>query len=108
MPLSAQSVDSLIAKYIQAPAAWPHPGTADAASHRQIHRRRRFEAVVVQENSAPTACAKSLPPGDDGHQRLRRRNGWKIEPWNGKRDPESLGEEEMHGILDDADSTARS
>jgi len=33
----------------------------------------------------------------DGH------NGWKIEPWQGKRDPESLGEEEMHGILDDAD-----
>ena len=33
----------------------------------------------------------------DGH------DGWKIEPWQGKRDPEALGEEEMHGILDDAD-----
>src|SRR5438034_5395591 len=33
----------------------------------------------------------------DGH------SGWKIEPWNGKRDPEALGEDEMHGILDDAD-----
>jgi hypothetical protein len=31
------------------------------------------------------------------------RDGWKIEPWNGKRDPEALGEEEMHSILDDAD-----
>jgi len=31
------------------------------------------------------------------------KDGWKIEPWQGKRDPEALGEEEMHGILDEAD-----
>jgi hypothetical protein len=31
------------------------------------------------------------------------KTGWKIEPWNGKKDPESLGEEEMKSILEDSD-----
>jgi hypothetical protein len=31
------------------------------------------------------------------------RTGWKIEPWNGKKDAEPLGEEEMKGILEDSD-----
>jgi len=30
------------------------------------------------------------------------KTGWKIEPWQGKKDAEPLGEEEMKGILEDA------
>ena len=29
--------------------------------------------------------------------------GWKIQPWQGKKDPEPLGEEEMKSLLVDAD-----
>jgi hypothetical protein len=31
------------------------------------------------------------------------KTGWKIEPWNGKKDAESLGEEEMKSLLEDSD-----
>jgi hypothetical protein len=31
------------------------------------------------------------------------KTGWKIEPWNGKKDAEALSEEEMKGILEDSD-----
>ena len=31
------------------------------------------------------------------------KTGWKIEPWQGKKDAEPLGEEEMKGIVEDAD-----
>ena len=31
------------------------------------------------------------------------KTGWKIEPWQGKKDPEPLGEEEMKQILEDSD-----
>ena len=31
------------------------------------------------------------------------KSGWKIEPWNGKKDPEALGEEEQKSIIEDAD-----
>ncbi len=31
------------------------------------------------------------------------RTGWKIEPWQGKKDPEPLGEEELKTIIEDSD-----
>jgi len=104
-PLSAQSVDSLVAKYIQA--------TGGLEKMQAIQTLRRsgkftggggFEAVVVQENKRPTSVREEFSlQGMTGINAYDGRDGWKIEPWNGKRDPESLGEEEMHSILDDAD-----
>ena len=31
------------------------------------------------------------------------KSGWKIEPWAGKKDAETLGEDEMKGIIEDAE-----
>ena len=104
-PLSAQSVDSLIAKYIQALG-----GMQRIQAIQTLRRAGRynggggFEAVVVQENKRPTSVREEFQiQGMVGINAYDGREGWKIEPWQGKRDPESLGEEEMHGILDDAD-----
>jgi hypothetical protein len=104
-PLSAQNVDSLIAKYIQA------SGGMERIQALQTLRRSGkftggggFEAVVVQENKRPNRVREEFSiQGMTGINAYDGTNGWKIEPWQGKRDPESLGEEEMHGILDDAD-----
>src|SRR5436309_1185285 len=105
MPLSAQSVDSLIAKYVLASG-----GTARIQALQTLRRTGKFtgndgfEAVVVQENKRPNSVREEFSlQGMTGITAYDGRNGWKIEPWQGKRDPESLGEEEMHGILDDAD-----
>ena len=104
-PLSAQSVDSLVAKYIQASG-----GLAKIQALQSLRRTGRFtggggfEAVVVQENKRPSSVREEF--SIQGMTRINAydgRDGWKIEPWNGKRDPEALGEEEMHSILDDAD-----
>src|SRR5258708_4290694 len=63
-----------------------------------------FEAVVVQENKRPSSVREEFSiQGMTGINAYDGKNGWKIEPWQGKRDAEALGEEEMHGILDDAD-----
>lgn len=105
MPLSAQSVDSLIAKYIQA------SGGMDRMQAIQTLRRTGkftggggFEAVVVQENKRPNAVREEFSlQGMTGINAYDGHDGWKIEPWNGKRDPEALGEQELHSILDDAD-----
>src|SRR2546426_2951306 len=105
VPLAAQSVDSLIAKYVQASG-----GMARVQALQTLRRTGKFtgndgfEAVVVQENKRPTSVREEFSlQGMTGITAYDGRNGWKIEPWQGKRDPESLGEEEMHGILDDAD-----
>ncbi len=104
-PLSAQPADSLVAKYIQASG-----GVAKIQALQSLRRTGRFtggggfEAVVVQENKRPSSVREEFSiQGMTGINAYDGRDGWKIEPWNGKRDPEALGEEEMHGILDDAD-----
>jgi len=104
-PLSAQSVDSLIAKYVQASG-----GMTKIQALQTLRRTGKytggggFEAVVVQENKRPTSVREEFTiQGMTGINAYDGRDGWKIEPWQGKRDPESLGEDEMHGILDDAD-----
>ena len=101
----AQSADSLIAKYIQA------SGGMERMQAIQTLRRTGkyiggggFEAVIVQENKRPNSVRDEFQiQGMVGINAYDGKEGWKIEPWQGKRDPESLGEEEMHGILDDAD-----
>src|SRR5260370_3495737 len=103
-PLNAQSVDSLIAKYVQASG-----GMARVQALQTLRRTGKFtgndgfEAVVVQENKRPNSVREEFSlqgmtaiNAYDGH------NGWKIEPWQGNPDPQPLGEEEMHGNLDDA------
>ena len=104
-PAAAQSVDSLIAKYIQASG-----GIAKIQAMQTLRRTGKytggggFEAVVIQENKRPTSVREEFSiQGMTGINAYDGTNGWKIEPWQGKRDPESLGEDEMHGILDDAD-----
>jgi len=104
-PLSAQTADSIIAKYIEA--------IGGPARIQAVHSLRRtgrytggggFEAVVVQENQRPNSVREEFSiQGMTGINAYDGHDGWKIEPWQGKRDPEALGEEEMHGILDDAD-----
>jgi hypothetical protein len=104
-PLSAQTVDSLIAKYIQASG-----GMARIQAIQSLRRTGKFtggggfEAVVVQENKRPNSVRDEFSiQGMTGISAYDGKDGWKIEPWQGKRDPESLGEDEMHGILDEAD-----
>jgi hypothetical protein len=104
-PLSAQSVDSLIAKYVQASG-----GLARIQALQTLRRTGKytggggFEAIVVQENKRPNRVRQEFSiQGMTGINAYDGKNGWKIEPWNGKRDAEALGEDEMHGILDDAD-----
>ena len=104
-PLSAQSADSLIAKYIQASG-----GMARIQALQTLRRSGKFtggggfEAVVIQENKRPNSVREEFSiQGMTGINAYDGHNGWKIEPWQGKRDAEALGEEEMHGILDAAD-----
>ncbi|HYT84074.1 MAG TPA: hypothetical protein VEK86_11505 [Gemmatimonadales bacterium] len=104
-PLAAQTADSIIAKYVQTVG-----GLARMQALQTLRRTGKFtgsggfEAVIVQENRRPNSVREEFSiQGMTGINAYDGRNGWKIEPWQGKRDPEALSEEEMHGILDDAD-----
>src|SRR3989442_14108222 len=88
-PLSAQSADSLIAKYIQASG-----GTARIQALQTLRRTGKytggggFEAVVVQENKRPGSVREEVSiQGMTGINAYDGKNAWEIEPWQGKGDP---------------------
>ena len=105
MPLSAQTADDIVARYIKA------VGGADRiAAARTIRRTGKFiggggfEAIVVQENRRPNLVREEFTlQGMTAITAFDGTTGWKINPFGGKKDPESLSEDEMHGILLDAD-----
>jgi Outer membrane lipoprotein-sorting protein len=62
-----------------------------------------FEARVLEENKRPELVRQEVTfQGLTGVTAWNGKEGWKIEPWQGKKDPEALGEEEMKGIVEDS------
>src|ERR1700682_5910303 len=104
-PASAQNADEIVAKYIKS------VGGAEKIQAVKTLRRTGtfsggggFEAAVLEENKRGNMVRQEFSlqgltavNAYDGHA------GWKIEPWQGKKDPEPLGEEEMKQILEDSD-----
>ncbi len=104
-PLSAQTAEEIIAKYIKT------IGGMDRIQAVTTLRRTGkftggggFEAAVLQENKRPTKVREEFSlQGMTGINAYDGKTGWKIEPWQGKKDPEALSEEEMKSIVEDAD-----
>ena len=99
-----QTADDIIAKYAQ------RVGGVDRLHAIQSLRRTGkfyggggFEAQVKNENKRPNKVREEFVFGGmTGVTAYDGRSGWKIEPWQGKKDPEPLGEDETKGIVDDA------
>ena len=101
----AQTADDIIARYVKT------IGGMERVSAVQSLRRTGkfiggggFEANVVQENRRPDKVREEFAlQGMTGINAWDGKRGWKIEPWNGKKDPEALGESEQKEILEDSD-----
>jgi len=105
MPASAQTVDEIIAHYIKTIG-----GMEKIQAVTTLRRTGKytggggFEAVVLQENKRGTSVREEFSlQGMTGINAYDGKTGWKIAPWNGKKDPESLGEGELKSILEDSD-----
>jgi hypothetical protein len=103
--LQAQTADEIITKYIKAVG-----GVDKIQAVSTLVRTGKFtggggfEAIVRQENKRPNFVREEFSiQGMTGVTAYDGKAGWKIEPWGGRRDPEALGEEELKGILEDAD-----
>jgi hypothetical protein len=63
-----------------------------------------FEASIVEENKRGNMVRQEFSlQGMTQINAYDGKQGWKIEPWQGKKDVEPLGEEEMKQIVEDAD-----
>jgi hypothetical protein len=104
-PLPAQTADEIIAKYVTTVG-----GMEKIQAVTTLRRTGKFtggggfEANVVQESKRPNRVRQEfLFQGMTGVNAYDGKTGWKIEPWQGKKDAEALSEEEMKEIVEDAD-----
>jgi hypothetical protein len=104
-PLPAQTADDIIAKYLKTVG-----GMERIQAVSTLRRAGKFtggggfEAVVLQENKRPNKVREEFSlQGMTGVTAYDGKTGWKIEPWQGKKDPEALSEDEMKQIVEDAD-----
>ena len=102
---SAQTVDQIVSNYLKNIG-----GAEKIQSVKSLRRSGKyvggggFEAVVLQENKRGNSVREEFTlQGMTAINAYDGKTGWKIEPWNGKKDPEALGEEEMKSILEDSD-----
>ena len=107
-PLLAQSAptaDDVIARYIKTVG-----GADKIQSIRTLRRTGKFtgddgfQAIVVEESTRPNMVREEFSiQGMTGINAYDGANGWKIDPFGGKKDPESLSEEELRSIVEDSD-----
>jgi hypothetical protein len=105
VPLFAQTADELIAKNIQA-----RGGIEKMKAIKTLRMTGKFEggggftAVVGQENERPDLVRETFRlQGMTAVQAYDGSNGWQIQPFGGKKDPELLGEDDLRDLLLDAD-----
>lgn len=105
VPLSAQTADEIVSKYVKAIG-----GSDKINALKTIQRSGKFtggggfEARLSQENKRPNLVREDFfIQGMDGVTAYDGKTGWKIEPWEGKKDAEPLGEDELKDIIADSD-----
>jgi hypothetical protein len=105
LPAAAQTVDEIVAHYVKTIG-----GMDKIQAVKTLRRTGKFvggggfEAVLLQENKRGNSVREEFSlQGMTGINAYDGKTGWKVEPWSGKKDPESLGEEEMKSILEDSD-----
>jgi outer membrane lipoprotein-sorting protein len=105
LPLCAQTADDIVGKYVKTIG-----GMDKLQSVKSVRRSGKFtggggfEARVLEEKKRPDLIRQEFSlQGMVGVTAYDGRTGWKIEPWQGKKDPEPLGEEEMKSIVEDSD-----
>ena len=104
-PASAQTADEIVEKFIKTVG-----GMEKIQAVKSLRRTGKyssgggFEAVLIEENRRPNLVRQEFViQGMTGVTAYDGKTGWKIEPWNGKKDAEALSEEEMKGIIEDSD-----
>ena len=105
MPASAQIAEEIVAKYIKTVG-----GPEKIEAVKTLRRTGKFfggggfEASVLEQNKRGNMVRQEFSlQGMTAVVAYDGKMGWKIEPWQGKKDPEPLGEEEMKQILEDSD-----
>lgn len=100
----AQTAEELVAKNTEAKGGIEK--IKAAKSYRQTGKLQQgsFMAVVGQESKAPDKVRETFTiQGMTAIQAYDGSSGWQISPFQGRKDPELLGEEDTRNMVEDAD-----
>lgn len=99
---NAQTGDEIVAKYIKTVG-----GMDKIEAVKSIRRTGKviagggFEIPLVEENKRPNLIRQDITiQGWVGSNAYDGKTGWKIQPWQGKKDPEAMGEGELKAIIE--------
>lgn len=105
IPATAQTAEEIVAKYVKTVG-----GMQKIQAVKTLRREGKFnagggfEVAIVVENKRPNLVRQNISiQGLNGINAYDGKSGWKIEPWQGKKDAEPLGEAEMKQILEASD-----
>jgi hypothetical protein len=100
----AQTADELIAKNIAAKGGLEKIRAIQTVRMTGRRDAGGFKAAVGQENKRPSQVRETMSlQGMTAIQAYDGVAGWQVRPFGGKKDPQLLGEDDMHRLLLDAD-----
>src|SRR5436305_14787430 len=101
----SQTADEIISKYIKTVG-----GMEKIEAVKSIRRTGKiiagggFEIPLVEENKRPNLVRQDITiQGLTGSNAYDGKTGWTIAPWQGKKDPETMGEPQLKAIIDSYD-----
>jgi outer membrane lipoprotein-sorting protein len=103
--IQAQTADEIVSRYIKAIGGMDRVSAIKSIRYvGKLSGGGGFEAVVVTENKRPNMVRTELQlQGMTAISAYDGKTGWRINPFGGKKDAESMGEEELKGIIEAAD-----
>jgi outer membrane lipoprotein-sorting protein len=104
MAVSAQSAEDLVAKNLQAKGGVDKIKAIKSLRMTGKFQQGSFTARVAQEAKTPNDLREMFTiQGMTQIQAYDGSTGWQISPFQGRRDPEMLGEDDLRDITEDAD-----
>lgn len=105
LPVAAQTAEQIVNSYIKTIGGMDKiQAVKSLRKTGKFNGGGGFEAVIVEENKRPNFVRQDFSlQGLTAVNAYDGKAGWKINPFGGKKDAETLGEDEMKQIIEDAD-----
>ena len=101
---SPQTAEELVAKNIEAKGGMEKMAAIKTFRKTGKFSQQGFNADVTQENTRPNLVRETFAvQGMTAVQAYDGSNGWQIQPFGGKKDPQFMGDDDIRDLLIDSD-----
>src|SRR5262252_1550989 len=104
-PPATPSADQIIAKYVQRVGGMDKIQAVNTLRRTgKLTQSNGSEAIVVSENKRPNKVRQDFTlQGMTAISAYDGTTGWRVSPFQGKKDPEAMSEDDVKGMVEDSD-----